>query len=83
MEKTYEINTKLCSKENKDLIYSISGKKHLNGILHYLLESDSGKIYLSEFAIKDRYFIINNECDIEKPVVSRLYTKIQNTVTKS
>ena len=42
----YEINTKLCNKDNKDLIYSICGKKHLNGILHYLLESDTGKIYL-------------------------------------
>tara|TARA_B100001173_G_C15906303_1_gene512179 strand:- start:531 stop:779 length:249 start_codon:yes stop_codon:yes gene_type:complete len=82
MEKTYEINTKLCNKENRDLIYSISGKKHLNGILHYLLESGSGKIYLSEHAIKERYIVINKDCEIEKPVVSRLYTKITNTVTK-
>ena len=83
MEKIYEINTRLCNKENKDLVYSICGKKHLNGILHYLLESDSGNIYLSEHAIKERYLIINKDCEIDKPVVSRLYTKITDTVTKS
>ena len=83
MEKIYEINTRLCNKENKDLVYSICGKKHLNGILHYLLESDSGKIYLSEHAIKERYLIINKDFEIDKPVVSRLYTKITDTVTKS
>ena len=84
MEKNnIDIDTIVCSKENRDLCYTIIGKKHLNGILHYHLQSDSGKIYLSEFAIKDRYIIITNECQIEKPVVSRLYSKITDTVTKS
>ena len=63
--------------------YTIIGKKHLNSILHYHLESDSGKIYLSEFAIKDRFVKIDSSDQLKKPVVSRLYTKITDTVHKS
>ena len=83
MEKDFDIDSMVCSKENTDLCYTIVGKKHLNGILHYHLESDSGKIYLSEFAIKDRFMKINSNDEFEKPVVSRLYTKITDTVQKS
>ncbi len=85
MEKTYDINTKLCCKENKDLVYFISAKKHLNGILHYLLESDHGQIYLSEFAVKDRYLHIDVESKTNniRPAISRLYSKITDTVSKA
>jgi len=83
MEKNYDVDSKVCSKENNDLSYTIIGKKHLNGILHYHLESDSGKIYLSEFAINDRFIQIDSNIQVKKPVVSRLYTKITDTVQKS
>ena len=83
MEKDYEISGMVCSKENTDLCYTIIGKKHLNGILHYHLESDSGKIYLSEFAVKDRFIKIDSDQQIKKPVVSKLYTRITDTVQKS
>ena len=84
MNNDYEINSKLCNKENKDLIYSITGKKYLNGILHYQLESESGQIYLSEFALKKRFLQINNnQNDIKKPTVSTLYSKITDTVSKN
>ena len=85
MERAYEINTKLCNKENNDLTYSISGKKHLNGILHYLLESDNGQFYLSEYAVKERYILIDTERMSEniKPAVSKLYSKITDTVSKN
>ncbi len=85
MEEIYHINSKICNKENKDLIYKITGKKHLNGILHYTLVSDSGEIYLSEYALKERFiFIRENEqnCNNNKPAISRLYSKITNTVNK-
>ena len=55
----FEIDSKLCNKENRDLIYSIIGKKVLNGILHYQLESSSGQIYLSEFALKERFLLVD------------------------
>ncbi len=80
----YEINSKLCNKENKDLIYSIKGKKILNGILHYELESESGQIYLSEFALKERFLQIDdNQNNIKKPPISTLYSKITDTVSKN
>tara|TARA_B100000579_G_C22559960_1_gene723887 strand:+ start:75 stop:329 length:255 start_codon:yes stop_codon:yes gene_type:complete len=80
----YEINSKLCNKENKDLIYSISGKKYLNGILHYQLESESGQIYLSEFALKERFLQIDNNINnLKKPLVSSLYSKITDTVSRN
>ena len=83
MEKNYDIDSMVCSKENTDLCYTIIGKKHLNGILHYHLESDSGKIFLSEFAIKDRFIKIDSQEQIKKPIVSKLYTRITDTVQKS
>ncbi len=84
MNNDYEINSKLCNKENKDLIYSISGKKYLNGILHYQLESESGQIYLSEFALKERFLQIDNNINnLKKPLVSSLYSKITDTVSRN
>ena len=84
MDNDYEINSKLCNKENKDFIYSISGKKYLNGILHYQLESESGQIYLSEFALKERFLQIDNNINnLKKPLVSSLYSKITDTVSRN
>jgi len=83
MEKDIEIGSVVCSKENRDMSYTVTGKKHLNNILHYQLESDSGKIYLSEFAVKDRFIKVDERDQLKKPVVSRLYTKITDTVHKS
>tara|TARA_B100000965_G_C19160801_1_gene570245 strand:- start:255 stop:509 length:255 start_codon:yes stop_codon:yes gene_type:complete len=84
LDNDYEINSKLCNKENKDLIYSISGKKYLNGILHYQLESESGQIYLSEFALKERFLQIDNNINnLKKPLVSSLYSKITDTVSRN
>ena len=81
----FEIDSKLCNKENRDLIYSIIGKKVLNGILHYQLESSSGQIYLSEFALKERFLLVdkNNQNKIKKPPVSLLYSKITDTLSKN
>ena len=59
MDENFDINTNIISKTNQDLSYVIIGKKKLNGILHYYLESNSEKICLSQFAIKDRFIIIN------------------------
>ena len=43
-----ELNTKIFKKDNLDIVYSITGKKLLNGILHYKLKSEhSEEIYLS------------------------------------
>ena len=57
MEKDYELNSKICNKENTDLIYLIIGKKYLNGILHYHLESETGQIYLALGALtEERYY---------------------------
>ena len=85
MEKDYQLNSKICNKENSDLTYLVIGKKHLNGILHYHLESDTGRIYLSEFALNDRYMRIENikKNDTKKPIVSRLYSKITNNLNKN
>ena len=83
MIKDIEIGSIVCSKENRDMSYTVIGKKHLNNILHYQLESDSGKIYLSEFAVKDRFIKVDSDEQIKKPVVSKLYTKITDTVQKS
>ena len=83
MEKDIKIGSIVCSRENRDMSYTVTGKKHLNNILHYQLESDSGKIYLSEFAIKDRFIKVDERDQLKKPVVSRLYTKITDTVHKS
>ena len=38
-----ELNTKIFRKDNLDIVYSVTGKKHLNGILHYKLKSDNSE----------------------------------------
>ena len=60
----------------------------MNGILHYLIESrarsSSGSIYLSEYAIKERFNILQeSDLSVEsKPSVSNLYSKITDSVNK-
>ena len=83
-----EIGVSISNKENDDLTYTIVDKKEMNGILHYLIESRSrtntGSIYLSEFAIKERFNILK-ESDLiveTKPSVSNLYSKITDSVNK-
>ena len=83
-----EIGLIISNKENNDLTYTIVDKKEMNGILHYLIESrsrvNSGSIYLSEYAIKERFNILK-ESDLiveTKPSVSNLYSKITDSVNK-
>ena len=83
-----DIGVSISNKENNDLTYTIVDKKEMNGILHYLIESrsrtNSGSIYLSEFAIKERFNILK-ESDLiveTKPSVSNLYSKITDSVNK-
>jgi hypothetical protein len=72
-----ELNTRIFRKDNLDIVYSITGKKHLNGILHYKLKSDnSEEIFLSEHAVRDRFVTESNHCAQPKNSVSRLFTKI-------
>jgi hypothetical protein len=72
-----EINTKIFRKDNLDIVYSVTGKKHLNGILHYKLKSEnSEEIFLSEHAVKDRFVTEAKYCAGSKNSVSRLFTKI-------
>ena len=74
-----ETNTKIFKKDNLDIVYSITGKKHLNGILHYKLKTEnSEEIFLSEFAIKDRFITEAKHCEQPSNSVSRLFTKIIN-----
>ena len=83
-----DIGITISNKENDDLTYTIVDKKEMNGILHYLIESrsrtNSGSIYLSEYAIKERFDILK-ESDLlveTKPSVSNLYSKITDSVNK-
>ena len=83
-----DIGSIISNKENNDLTYTIVDKKEMNGILHYLIESrskvNSGSIYLSEYAIKERFNILK-ESDLiveTKPSVSNLYSKITDSVNK-
>ena len=72
-----ELNTKIFRKDNLDIVYSITGKKLLNGILHYKLKSEnSEEIFLSEYAINDRFVTEAKHCEQPKNSVSRLFTKI-------
>jgi hypothetical protein len=72
-----ELKTKIFRKDNLDIVYSITGKKYLNGILHYKLKSESSEeIFLSEHAVKDRFVTEANHCSQPKNTVSRLFTKI-------
>ncbi len=59
MELNYQINSKVRNKDNYDLIYSIIGKKNLNGIMHYQLQSNTSEIYLSEFALNERFIQVD------------------------
>ena len=78
MNKTLEINSKIFRKDNLDLVYLITEKKILNGILHYKLKSsNSEETILSEFAIKDRFVSELKETDhLSKKTVSRLFLKL-------
>ena len=72
-----ELNSKIYKKDNLDITFSISGKKLLNGILHYKLKSQNNEeIYLSEFAVKDRFISESKFCEQEEKPVSRLFSKI-------
>ena len=83
-----DIGLFIYNKENKDLTYTIVDKKEMNGILHYLIESrarsSTGSIYLSEYAIKERFNILKeSDLNVEtKPSVSNLYSKITDSVNK-
>ena len=83
-----DIGLSIYNKENKDLTYIIVDKKEMNGILHYLIESRAraspGSIYLSEYAIKERFNILKeSDLNVEtKPSVSNLYSKITDSVNK-
>ena len=78
MDKTLELNSKIFRKDNLDLVYLITEKKILNGILHYKLKSsNSEETLLSEFAIKDRFVSELKETDnLSKKTVSRLFLKL-------
>ena len=83
-----DIGSSIYNIENNDLTYTIVDKKEMNGITHYLIESrakiNSGSIYLSEYAIKERFNILK-ESDLNidsKPSVSNLYSKITDSVNK-
>jgi len=43
MDKALELNSKIYRKDNLDLVYLITEKKILNGILHYKLKSPTPK----------------------------------------
>jgi len=78
MEKGLDLQTKIYRKDNLDLVYLITEKKYLNGILHYKLKSEnSDEIFLSEFAINDRFVskVKDNEKQ-KKRSVSRLFSKL-------
>ena len=83
-----EIGLSIYNKENNDLTYTIVDKKEMNGILHYLIESrasaSSGSIYLSEYAIKERFNILkDSDLNVDtKPSVSNLYSKVTDSVNK-
>ena len=60
-----ELDSKIYRKDNLDIVYSITGKKILNGILHYKLKSvNSEEIFLSEFAVKDRFVSESKKVEI-------------------
>ena len=83
-----DIGLSIYNKENTDLPYTIVDKNDMNGILHYLIESraraSTGSIYLSEYAIKERFNILKeSDLNVEtKPSVSNLYSKITDSVNK-
>ncbi|MDA9113899.1 hypothetical protein OAU49_00480 [Alphaproteobacteria bacterium] len=73
----YELDSKIFKKENLDICYFITGKKLLNGILHYKLNSGSSQeIYLSVFALRENFVSENKMCEQSNKSVSRLFTRI-------
>ena len=78
MDKTLDLNSKIFRKDNLDLVYLITEKKILNGILHYKLKSSNlEETILSEFAIKDRFVSELKETEnLSKKTVSRLFLKL-------
>ena len=78
MDKEFDLQSKIYRKDNLDLVYLITEKKILNGILHYKLKSEnSDEIFLSVFAIKDRFVSEVEEVNTQKPrSVSRLFSKL-------
>lgn len=78
MIKILEINSKIFRKDNLDLVYFITEKKTLNGILHYKFKSEnSDEIFLSEFAIRDRYMSETESKNYKQSkLVSRLFTNL-------
>ena len=78
MDKALELNSKIYRKDNLDLVYLITEKKILNGILHYKLKSsNSEETILSEFAINDRFVSeIKETGKPNKKSVSRLFLKL-------
>ena len=73
-----DINSKIFRKDNLDLVYFITEKKTLNGILHYKFKSEnSDEIFLSEFAIRDRYMSETESQNYKQSkLVSRLFTNL-------
>ncbi len=73
-----DINSKIFRKDNLDLVYFITEKKTLNGILHYKFKSEnSDEIFLSEFAIRDRYMSETESKNYKQSkLVSRLFTNL-------
>ena len=78
MGKMLELHSKIYRKDNLDLVYLVTEKKILNGILHYKLKSsNSEETILSEFAIKDRFVSEIKESDkLRTTSVSRLFLKL-------
>ena len=78
MIKILDINSKIFRKDNLDLVYFITEKKTLNGILHYKFKSEnSDEIFLSEFAIRDRYMSETESKNYKQSkLVSRLFTNL-------
>ena len=78
MDKVFELDTKIYKKDNLDLVYLITEKKKLNGIMHYKLKSEnSNEIFLSEIAVKDRFVSeIKDSQKLKKKSVSRLFSKL-------
>ena len=78
MYKELDLQSKIYKKDNLDLVYLITEKKILNGILHYKLKSEnSDEIFLSEFAIKDRFVSeVKEDVKQKKRSVSRLFSKL-------
>ena len=77
MDETISLNTKIFRKDNLNLVYLVTEKKILNGILHYKLKSErSDDIFLSKFAIKDYYISEFKTDQLKTTYFSRLFSKL-------